>query len=176
MVRSLYSAVVKWSFADLVWWPGTDKDWARKLLGRIQRLACVAMTGHFALPQRRHYWCVSAGGGKGCCCEIECAGKEPSRRRRRGHSSILDAVVGRYMILGSVTDSMVVVLELHIWDTFEFPRKGLWQEDKGCLEGSGTHSSQRWIPVLGLASTGTKYTTRILWSMSSISIYWTTLA
>ncbi len=43
----LYTAIVRpiITYAALVWWPKADQVQARKLLGRVQRLACACITG-----------------------------------------------------------------------------------------------------------------------------------
>jgi hypothetical protein len=47
MVHWLYAAIVRptISFASLVWWPGCQTASAKKKLSKIQRLACLGITG-----------------------------------------------------------------------------------------------------------------------------------
>lgn len=47
MVNWIYSAIVrpKISYASLVWWPKTNEVTAQKKLAKLQRLACISMTG-----------------------------------------------------------------------------------------------------------------------------------
>ena len=47
VVHWLYISIIRPSitFAPLVWWPDCQKDSAKKRLSRVQRLACLAMTG-----------------------------------------------------------------------------------------------------------------------------------
>jgi hypothetical protein len=47
VVRWLYTSVVRPSitYASLVWWPGCEMARVKQLLGTIQRLACLGITG-----------------------------------------------------------------------------------------------------------------------------------
>lgn len=47
MVHWIYSAIVrpKITYASLIWWPKTNEVTAQKKLGKLQRLACISMTG-----------------------------------------------------------------------------------------------------------------------------------
>ena len=47
MVHWLYVAIVRptLTFASLVWWPGCQMASAKKKLSKVQRLACLGITG-----------------------------------------------------------------------------------------------------------------------------------
>lgn len=47
MVHWIYSAIVrpKITYASLIWWPKINEVTAQKKLGKLQRLACISMTG-----------------------------------------------------------------------------------------------------------------------------------
>lgn len=47
MIHWIYTVIVrpKITYAALVWWPKTKQGIAQKKLGKLQRLACMAITG-----------------------------------------------------------------------------------------------------------------------------------
>jgi len=47
VVHWLYIAIIRptTSFASLVWWPGCQMASAKKRLSKVQRLACLGVTG-----------------------------------------------------------------------------------------------------------------------------------
>lgn len=137
MVRWLYTAVVRPSlaFAALVWWPAVCKDWAGRLLGKVQRLACLAMTGAFRttptgalevilnLPPLDLFLQGEAGVA---AIRLRGQGNWALTHGRRGHCSIYEDAVTQCPMLGSVSDSMTAAYNLERSCEVEIPSKEKW--------------------------------------------------
>lgn len=68
--------------AVFVWWLATEEEWTKKILGKIQRLSCMAVAGSFRNPPTAALEVmlnllvassdfVSSGGGWSYCCGID---------------------------------------------------------------------------------------------------------
>ncbi|KAJ8913990.1 hypothetical protein NQ315_008982 [Exocentrus adspersus] len=180
VIGNLYTAVIRPSFlyALVVWWPATRRLYIRQQLSRLQRLACISVTGAtrsaptealealLSLP-RLHI--EAEAGAMRASYRVKQWGQWRGRVQDGGHVSVLSQLVERDKLLEAPSDKIPPTYVFKKNFTVEIPSREVWNRDSDALAALHALKSPRITSQVvlectnSLAELGQRNKVRLVW-------------
>ncbi|KAJ8914523.1 hypothetical protein NQ315_002796 [Exocentrus adspersus] len=144
----MYTAVIRPAFlyAVIVWWPATRRLYIRQQLSRLQRMACISVTGAMrtaptealeALLSLPRLHIEAEAGAMRASYRVKQWRQWRGRVQDGGHVSALNQLVERDKLLEAPSDKIPLTYVFKKNYTVEIPSREVWNQDPDALVSHG---------------------------------------